>query len=114
MWMIPATVKIYFYQPPTDMRKSFDSLGALAEQAFDCPPTCGALFVFVNRRRDRVKILYWEHGGFALWAKRLEKGTFVPPACGQGSRLSAAEWAMLLEGIEYRVLRRKARYRIPA
>lgn len=68
--------QVYVYRDPVDMRKSINGLSALVESEFDCSPMSGALFVFSNRQRDKVKLLYWERNGFVLWYKRLEKHKF--------------------------------------
>ena len=106
------TTPIYLYRRATDMRKSFDGLQALVIQHIAEDPFSGALFVFVNRRRTMVKVLYWDRDGFALWYKRLEQGTFkLPAADGDKVRLDAAQLSMLLEGITPRRINR--RYRRP-
>ena len=112
--MIPEKVKIFLCSAPTDLRRGFDGLAGLAEHLFDCRATSGHLFVFVNRRRDRMKILYWDQGGYCLWYKRLEAGRFSQPQRQEGPHLTPAELAMLLEGIEVRNLRRSTRYRLPS
>ena len=96
---------------PADMRKGFDSLAALVREALGHDPRTGHLFLFLGRGRDRLKILYWDRDGFALWYKRLEEGTFRLPACdGKSVELKASELAMLLEGIDLRSLRRRRRF----
>ena len=90
---------VYLYHAPTDMRKSFDGLSALVESAFPNRLLSGALFVFVNRRRNLLKVLYWDGDGLAQWYKRLEKGTFRIDPDGR-TELSRREFMMLLEGIK--------------
>ena len=111
--MIPEQVRIYLCAEPTDLRRGFDGLAAMAQHLFDCAATSGHLFVFINRRNNRMKVLYWAAGGFCLWYKRLEAGQFKRPSARQSPRLTPAELAMLLEGIELRDLRRGKRYRLP-
>lgn len=100
--MIPVTgsTRIFLYRGVTDMRRSFDGLSGMVESCLGEDPLSGGLFVFCNRRRDRLKILYWDGDGYALWYKRLERGTFTLPVdkalC---TCLSSAQLAMLLEGI---------------
>jgi transposase len=94
------------------MRKGFDSLAALVRDPLKHDPFSGALFLFVGRNKDRLKILYWDGDGFALWYKRLEEGTFrlpKPSVSSPGVELKASELAMLLEGIDLRSLKRSPR-----
>ena len=79
--MLPlnATTRIYLYHGPCDMRKSFDGLCGLIRSELGADPLCGSLFVFCNRRRTMVKVLYWDLDGLAIWYKRLEKGSFRLP-----------------------------------
>jgi transposase len=72
MFGLSAAVRVYFATEPTDMRKSFDGLDALASGRLALDPLSGHLFVFVNKRRDRIKILYWDRDGMAVWAKKQE------------------------------------------
>jgi transposase len=104
----PGT-RIWLCLAPTDMRKSFDGLAALTRQVLGQDPLSGHLFVFVSRRADRLKALWWDGDGYALFYRRLERGTFgLPAAGGESVTLSAAELAMLLEGLEpVRTRRRK-------
>ncbi len=103
--------KVFLVAGPTDMRKSFDTLAAVVRHVISDDPLSGHLFVFCNRNRDRLKALVWEESGFWLFAKRLEKGTFIWPdeSCGKVEH-SAGELAALLEGLELSGRRRK-RYR---
>jgi transposase len=108
--LTPA-VRIFLCSAPTDMRRGFDGLARMAEEVFRQAPTSGHLFVFRNRRRDRVKILYWDRDGYALWTKRLERGTFhLPEASAEGIELEAAELALLLGGIDLAGARRRRRF----
>jgi len=76
---LPPSVRIFVHREPTDMRKSFDGLSALVEGQLHEDPYSGHLFVFINRRRDRIKLLYWDRSGFWLFYKRLERGVFWYP-----------------------------------
>lgn len=96
----PTGSRVFLYRGVTDMRRSFDRLAGMVEEFLGENPLSGALFVFVNRRRDRIKILVFEGDGYALYYKRLEEGTYRIPD-GQEDRvvLSRADLSMLLEGI---------------
>ncbi|MHB1557465.1 MAG: IS66 family insertion sequence element accessory protein TnpB [Isosphaeraceae bacterium] len=113
MFGLSAAVRVYVATAPADMRKSFDGLFALAS-GLDLDPLSGHLFVFINKRRDRIKILYWDRDGLAVWAKRLEKGTFrIPDARADRVEMSAADLAALLAGIDLNSARRRPRYSRP-
>lgn len=106
-------VRIWLCTAAADMRKGFDSLAALVREGLQLDPLSGHLFLFVGRSRDRLKLLYWDSDGFALWYKRLEEGTFrLPPAQGSGAsvELKASELAMLLAGIDLTSIRRRKRF----
>ena len=111
-------MRIYLCLTPADMRWGFDTLAQIVRQAMGADPLSGDLFLFTARRRDRLKILYWDRDGLALWYKRLEEGTFRIPrpadnAATAGVELTASELAMLLEGIDLRSIRRSPRYAKP-
>src|SRR4051812_1656690 len=115
MFGLTAAVRVYLATQPADMRKSFDGLAALTTHALGLDPLSGHLFVFANRRRDRIKILYWDRDGLAVWAKRLERGTFRIPAAVDGRvEMTAADLAALLAGIDLSTARRRPRYARPA
>jgi transposase len=76
---LPASVRVHLCLAPCDMRKSFDSLQTLVREHLELDAFAGHLFVFASRRKDRVKILYWDRDGFAIWSKRLEEGTYAVP-----------------------------------
>ncbi len=108
------TVRVYLATKPAYMRKSFDGLAALAQGVLKLDPFSGHLFVFANRRRDRLKILYRDRDGYAVWAKRLERGTFRIPAAADGRvEMTAADLAALLAGIDLGTARRRVRYARP-
>jgi transposase len=108
----PRSVRVFLCAEPTDMRRSFDTLAEMTRRVLEEDPLSGHLFVFRSRRADRVKILYWDRGGFALWYKRLETGRFhLPSAEGKRVELEAAELSLLLEGIDLSGARRHRRYR---
>jgi transposase len=103
MWPPGSGVKVYVAAGDTDMRKSIDGLSVLVAQALALDPLSGHLFVFRNRRRNLVKVLYWDRNGFCLWQKRLEKHRFRWPS--EGSAVVEIGWrelTWLLEGLEIR------------
>jgi len=107
----PATLRVFVAAGSTDLRRGFDGLAQLARGPLAQDPLAGHLFVFANRRRDRVKILYWDRDGFAIWMKRLEKGSFRwPKADAGGVEIQPAELAALLGGIDLAATRRRVRY----
>ena len=115
MLSLPPALRIFLAVEPADMRKGFDGLALLVRAVIAQDPLSGHMFVFRNRRRDRVKILYWDRDGFALWYKRLEKGTFrFPEATGGRIEVTPAEMAAVLEGIDLSRARRLPRYALPA
>jgi transposase len=112
---LPASVWVYVCLTRCDMCKSFDSLQALVRNHLELDAFAGHLFVFASRRKDRVKILYWDRDGFAVWSKRLEEGTYAVPF-GDGSaerrrEITAQELAALLSGIDLSTAKRRKRYR---
>jgi transposase len=111
---LPSALRIFLAVEPADMRKGFDGLTQLVRERIAEEPLSGHLFVFRNRRRDRVKILYWDRDGLALWYKRLEKGTFrFPEAKGGRVEVTPAEMAAILEGIDLSRARRLPRFALP-
>jgi transposase len=111
---LPTSVRIWLATQPTDLRKSFDSLAEVVRQQLQGDPLSGQLFVFRNKRGDRVKLLYWDEDGFVLVYKRLEIGTFrFPAAQAAGVEIRAADLQMLLDGVELDSVRRRRRYRRP-
>lgn len=98
MLSFPGNARIFLYQEVIDMRKGFEGLGNAVESAFGNELTSGAYFVFLNRPRDRMKVLYWDSDGLAIWYKRLEKGTF-PKRSTSNVMLERRELLMLLEGV---------------
>lgn len=99
MLAISSTARIFFFQSPIDMRKGVEALSAIIEQQlFAGDLLTGAYFVFVNRSKNRMKVLYWDRDGFAIWWKRLEKGTFRLLGIDR-ALIDRREFFMLLEGI---------------
>jgi transposase len=113
--------RVFLCTLPTDMRKSFDTLAGLVEQQLGQDPLKGDLFVFRSKRGDRIKLLYWDSDGLAIWYKRLEVGTFAWPTPDEqrakvgahGLVIRPAELAMLLDGIELAGSKRRPRYQRP-
>ena len=115
MLSLPSSVRIFLAAEPADMRKGPDGLAQLVRDVIAQDPLSGHFFVFRNRRRDRVKILYWDRDGFALWYKRLEKGVFRFPEAKNGRvEVTPAEMAAVLEGIDLSRARRLPRFALPA
>jgi len=114
MIALPAGTQIWIACGVTDLRKGFDGLSQLVRERIAQDPLSGHLYVFPNRRRDRIKILYWDRDGFALWYKRLEKGTFRFPEAKDGRvEVTPAEMAAVLEGIDLTRARRLPRFCLP-
>jgi len=101
MWLTGEGVKVYLALGFTDMRKSINGLSILVEDRLAMDPFAGHLFVFANRRRNMVKVLYWDRNGFCLWQKRLEKDRFRWPVTAEEVReVGARELMWLLEGLD--------------
>lgn len=99
MISLSASSRIYVYAAVTDMRKSINGLSALVEDHFTGELLSGSFFVFCNRHRNRVKIIYWDNDGFAIWYKRLEKGKFRICQVGSHYMVDRKELMLLLEGV---------------
>lgn len=111
---LPASVRVYLCLTACDMRKSFDGLHALVREHLELDVFAGHLFVFASRHRDRIKILYWDRDGLAVWSKRLEEGTYAMPFSDSGEvrrEITAQELGALLSGIDLSQARRRKRYR---
>jgi transposase len=97
----PPAVRVFVHTPPTDMRRSFDRLACMVQEILHQDPLSGHLFVFVNRRGDRMKILFWDRSGFALFYKRLEEGVFHVPAEDVGGvEIDVPRLTLILEGLD--------------
>ena len=114
MWTLPSCVRIYVAAEPMDLRRGFDGLAAATRSVIGQSPLSGHLFVFLNRRRNRVKILAWDRTGYVLLYKRLERGTFeLPTSPRPGDRhveLDSGELGLMLEGLDLRGARRRKRW----
>lgn len=107
MLMLPPSVRIFVCAEVTDMRRSFDRLAEMTRSVLAQDPCSGHLFVFFNRPRDRVKILFWDRSGFCLYYKRLEEGCFNP---GVQTELNVAELALILEGLDLCEAKQRKRF----
>jgi len=115
MLSIAAGTRIFFAAGATDMRKGFDGLQGIVSGVLQQDPLSGHLFLFINRRRDKLKILYWDRDGLAIWYRRLEQGTFQVPQVAEDKKsaeIRSEDLAMLLHGIDYHNVRRRKRYSI--
>jgi transposase len=113
----PPAVRIWMGTAPVDLRRSFDRLAEEVRQHLHNDPLSGHVFVFRNKRGDRVKLLYWDEDGYVIVYKRLEEGVFPWPAMAVGQTsvpLRATELAMLLDGIDWSKAQRGRRYQRPA
>lgn len=101
MWMLPTGIKVFLSNQPLDMRKSFQGIAAIIQGEFQRPANSGHLFLFSNRRADKIKLFYWDRNGFVQWYKQLEQGRFRFPRFQQKSiELSVSDLTLLLEGID--------------
>ena len=115
MLNLAAGTRIFFAVGATDMRKGFNGLQGLVSGVLQQDSLSGSLFLFVNRRRDKLKILYWDGDGLAIWYKRLEQGTFQLPqvtADQRSAEIRSDELTMLLRGIDLSTVRRRKRYSV--
>jgi len=115
MFWMPSSLKFYFYRQATDMRKSFDGLCGLVAEVPNHNPLNGAVYIFVNRRKNRIKLLLWDSDGFWIFYKRLEKGTFQVSYDLAGKE--ALEWSydqlvLILSGIDLTSVKRRNRYKM--
>ena len=122
---LAGSLRVYVYRLPADMRRSFDGLCGMTQNIMKQDPQSGHLFVFRNRNRDRLKILYWDRDGLAIWYKRLEKGTFQFPTDvkpketsndekpAPSAEITTDELSLLLGGIDLRTVEHRKRYRPP-
>jgi len=106
--MTPATIAVYLATGPVDLRGAFDRLAAITRQVLCLDPASGALFLFMNKKRNRLKALWWDRNGFTILYKRLSKGTFALPSFtdvdGVCIELSAQDFAQLLAGLPVETL----------
>ena len=115
MFSLNVHQKYYLYSQATDIRKGFNGLSGLVRNGLGQNPLCGDVFIFVNRCRDRMKILVWEKDGFVLFYKLLESGTFQLPEAADGALSCSITWhqlAMIMEGVELRSIKKRKRFRL--
>ena len=112
MFSVPASVRVFVATSPVDLRRGFDGLAALTREVLAQDPLSGHLFAFRNRRGDRLKVLFFASGGYCLFYKRLERGTFrLPQGAAAGLEIDAGELGLLLEGVDLAHARRRPRWR---
>ena len=111
MFFPESQVKIWLYAKPTDMRRSFTGLAAMAKNVIGEDPLSGHLFVFINRRQTQIKILYFDRSGYCIWAKRLEEGRFnYSKSAGGKQALNWTQLTLIIEGIDIKNTRQRKRY----
>ena len=112
-----SSQRYFLYRGGTDMRKSFDGLCGLVSSQMGRDFLSGDVFIFVNRDRNRIKLLVWDRSGFVIWYKRLEEGTFELPQFGEGTQGAEIKWerlVMILEGIQLGSVKQRKRYAVNA
>jgi transposase len=115
MFSLTSSLSYYLYNGPTDMRRSFDGLCGLVESHLKRNPMSGEVFIFINKRRDHIKLLHWEQGGFVLYYKRLERGTIELPKWDKmvlGDHISWTDLMMMVDGISLKNIHRRKRYQL--
>jgi transposase len=114
MLSLPPSTRVFVATQPVDGRKGADSLMVIVRDTLGHDPLSGHLYIFFSRRCDRVRIVYWDRNGFAMWSKRLERGRFRPAFSPDGkllaSAIESAELALILEGIDLAGARRRPRW----
>ena len=114
MLTLPPSVQVFLSLEPTDMRKGIDGLSALTQSVLEKDPLSGHLFCFFNKRKDKVKVLYWDRGGFCLFHKRLESGHFHLDAFGERNEpLRFSDLVLILEGLDLKNAKRHTRFALP-
>ena len=114
MLTMPPSIQIWCATTPTDLRRGFDGLSALVRSQLANDPFSGHLFVFHNKRADRLKVLYWDRDGLCIWYKRLERGRFHFPTADTASlELTPGQLQMILDGVDVEHVRRFKRYQRP-
>jgi transposase len=116
MLSLPENRRYFLYHGVADMRKSFDGLGGLVKQQMQLPLLSGDVFIFINKRRNQLKLLSWDTDGFCVYHKRLEKGSFELPSAASKTTiiLTALQLRLLLAGIQLASIRHRSRFRLTA
>jgi transposase len=119
MLTLSRDLRIFLARDPVDMRKSFNGLIGLTESVLEQDPLTGHLFVFINRRRDRIKLLYWGGTGYCIWYQQLEQGTYQLPDpanadAREGIEISASQLSLILDGIDLASVRQRRRFQLPS
>lgn len=111
MFSLTSSHQYFLYATSTDMRSGFDSLCGIVQNKLGRNPSCGEVYIFLNRKRTHIKLLHWENGGFVMYYKRLERGNFEIPSIKDGS-LSWPQLVMMIEGISLRGIKMRKRYEL--
>jgi transposase len=117
MLHLSASCKYYLHRKATDMRKGFDSLCGIVSSELQMNVLSGAVFIFINKKHNQVKLLLWEGDGFSIYYKRLEKGTYeLPPASDNNNTIALSNEALqhILQGVCLKSVRKRKRYQQPA
>ena len=115
MFTLSAHQQYHVYQPATDMRKGFNGLSGIVRNELGKNPLGGEVFIFINRRRNRMKVLIWEKGGFVLYYKLLERGTFQIPEADGSTNSCSITWhqlVLIMEGVELQSIKKRKRYEL--
>ena len=113
MFALSSNNRFHLYSKPTDMRKSFDGLSGLVQNTLGCNPCNGDVFIFINKRRDKIKLLHWQGISFMLYYKRLEKGTFELPFYDSSVGSIALDYTklvMIIDGLSIQNIKKRKRY----
>lgn len=119
MLSVSSQTRVFLARGPCDMRKSFNGLVGLTESVLEQDPLSGHLFVFINRRRDRIKLLYWGGTGFCIWYQHLEEGGYQLPDAAtadeqEGIEITGTQLSLILDGVDLSSVRQRLRYRLPS
>ena len=109
--IIPSTVVFFVYTAPTDMRKGFNGLSALVINELGADPLSGHFYIFRNKKKNKLKILYWVKSGYAIWYKQLQEGKFRFPSCtGSSIEIDFSQLSMILEGVDLTSIKYQKRF----